>query len=746
VVLEVTTPLKYPNTPMSPRIEFDRLIKQAGAPGVLDPNSIRLFNLATGNQVLHGRSEDFAYGDAGRIEWVIENPRHTKWQFRFRTSRSRPPLKPQASVPAVGVGDLLRYNAGPSRPVTLFHSAGLHDLTGDGQPDLVGCWNYFYRPGDPSGGVIVHPAIDSRHPFRFGDRQRVRYFTPQQPSTLHDFDTHYNSADFADFNRDGRLDFVYVRRDRKTAQFFLGTTRRQPGGGALFQADRTLRVPDWNPCRAIDLDADGQLDLVLGNHFIRNTNPDGWPFEPAAPVSINAGRGACFVDLDQDNRLDAVHLESRANAPGGTPVRWRRNQGGNPPRFGDSRTIAGIAYQDCSLISPATLGDRTLLIIQHDHFQQLRFFEQVSRPGSPPRFRELGRAESPSAVLSLSDQAWPCLADWDGDGDNDLLVGGGYGWPRVVINEGTRNRPRYGEPRLIHSQDKPIRFLRNDILGPPENGHNMGYPYPVLADWDGDGLDDLLCPNETNRIFWFRNRGRPGQLVFGPRRQLLCDGFPDSPAMRARSALRAKSSKSNHGVYPFEPKRPFMWRTGIAVADFNGDRLLDFVTLEGSKPRAALFVQYRDQAGGLGLKRHSAIKLADGREVTEKIVNRPNGWTESFRAVDWNRDERIDLVYSVAGSHHGTLDGGSMYLLMNVGTKASPVFAPPQTLACFGKPIRITNHGPNPWIGDYDHDGLPDVIACVEWSVYPYYSHAALAMPAAPGFRLGTPELVQPRR
>ena len=72
-----------------------------------------------------------------------------------------------------------------------------------------------------------------------------------------------------------------------------------------------------------------------------------------------------------------------------------------------------------------------------------------------------------------------------------------------------------------------------------------------------------------------------------------------------------------------------------------------------------------------------------------------------------------------------------------VGTRTSPQFAAPRTLKCFGRPIRITNHGPHPWIGDYDQDGLPDVIACVEWSVYPYYAHAALMMPEPPEFKLG---------
>jgi hypothetical protein len=57
-------------------------------------------------------------------------------------------------------------------------------------------------------------------------------------------------------------------------------------------------------------------------------------------------------------------------------------------------------------------------------------------------------------------------------------------------------------------------------------------------------------------------------------------------------------------------------------------------------------------------------------------------------------------------------------------------------MRCFGEPIRITNHGPHPWPGDFDGDGRPDLITCVEWSVYPYYSHTALAMSHRPQYTI----------
>jgi hypothetical protein len=269
----------------------------------------------------------------------------------------------------------------------------------------------------------------------------------------------------------------------------------------------------------------------------------------------------------------------------------------------------------------------------------------------------------------------------------------------------------------------------------------MGYSYPDFVDWDGDGLPDLMLPNETNRIYWYRNIGSKKEPRFGRRDQILCDGFPDSTEMRARSQHRANDPKSNNGVYPLEADRPFFWRTGAAVADFNGDDLMDLITLDGFKRQATLFCQYRDADNQLRLRRDRTLELADGRPMDDRMVQRGSHWTESLRAVDWDGDGLQDLVYAVAGSHHGTLDGGSIYLLRNVGTNTDPLFAGPETMRCFGEPIRITNHGPHPWPGDFDGDGKPDLVACVEWSVYPYYSHAALMMKERPRYTL---ELVDP--
>jgi hypothetical protein len=749
VRLTVASPLEYQNTPLDPTIDFGALIRAAKLPGALDPNSIRVVDVKDGKPVDHATTDDFAYADRGRVEWVVRDPTHTQYDIHFRVVPKRPVLAPQSYVPPIGVGDLLRYNAGEPRPICCPISARLLDLRRTGRADLVGCWNYAYRPGDPWDGIICYPRVGDAGAYEFGDLLRLRYVDKPDASAPKPFTDAgpYMACDFADFNADGLVDVVRTRRWSKAAEFYLNTGRKDASGLPIFTPSGSVPVPTgWQPVCAVDLNGDGACDLVVNGLYIKNLNRKGWPFTPDKPAKLDAGREPCFVDLDGDGRPDAVclcgprptGLQGEADEGVVPPwmdevrIGWRRNLGGDPPKFGPEQPLPGVDVAGCTSVAASRVAGKTLLVVQHAHLARLAIFELVSAAAEPPRFVSRGDAKSKSAVLALSDQAYPSLCDWNADGLPDLLVGGGYGFPRIVINRGTVARPVFAEPKLIESEGKPIRFLRNDILGKPWLWHNMGYPFPVFARWDDDDLPDLLCPNETNRIFWYKNIGAKTEPRFGPRQQLLVDGFDESPERRATSAERAVKA-----VYPAEKEVPFFWRTGVAFADFNGDGLTDLITLDGERKHATLFVQYRAADGRLRLRRSGPMKLRDGRPINDSIIHRSQRWGECFRAVDWDADGRMDLIYSVSSGDPTTLDGGSIYVLRNCGTKAEPVFEPPVAMRCYGEPIRITNHGPVPWLGDFDGDGKPDLIAVVEWSVYPFYRYAALMMKSRPKIELG---------
>jgi hypothetical protein len=638
---------------------------------------------------------------------------------------------PQAFTPLIGTGDLLRYNAGKPRPVSLPYPSRLIDLTGDGNPDLVGTWNYAYRPGDPWNGVVCYPGIGNPADFEFGDLLRVRYVNERGSTDYHHFTETYATVDFADFNGDGLADLLYVPRNGNQLFFYWNTGDRDPAKLPVFvTAGHVSRhTPDWEACRAVDLDRDGLTDVVIGKQWLRQRGmKDGLP-DFTGPETLDVEGARCHFDVDSDGRLDAIIRES-AGGEGLSNYRlaWQRNLQLEPVKFSAPQPLADVNRHAASPfdVTASTSGPHPGLLVSTSPFESVSLFSQTAATN---RFDLVGAAKSRSAVIALGDQASPCVCDWDNDGDWDLLVGDGYGFPRIVINDGNNEQPSYREAQRILSGGVPIRLTRDDILG-SHNWHDMGYPFPAYVDWDDDGLPDLMLPNETNRIFWYKNVGTRKHPEFGAREQVICDGFPDSRERRAKTGALADDRLAPNQPYPREDGQPFFWRTGAAFADFNDDGLMDFVTAGGSDRKATLFVQYRDKSGHLKLRREGLLKLNDGRPIDQSLVQGSRGWAESFRAVDWDGDSLIDLVHSVGGKPVG----GSIQFLRNVGTRQAPVFDPPRAMCAFGQPINITNHGPHPWVGDLDGDKLPDILAYVEASVYCFFAHNAVRMPAPPTY------------
>ncbi len=132
------------------------------------------------------------------------------------------------------------------------------------------------------------------------------------------------------------------------------------------------------------------------------------------------------------------------------------------------------------------------------------------------------------------------LADWDADGDFDLVLGSINGDVYLVINEGTAKEPAYGEPAKLD-------------LG--LQGRNSG---PIVADWDDDGLADLLVGLDDGSAHWFRNVGSAEKPEFASGEMLV--------------------EKSGFG-FRFENRKPGMWgaRVKPCATDFNGDGRLDLL-------------------------------------------------------------------------------------------------------------------------------------------------------------------------
>ena len=280
-----------------------------------------------------------------------------------------------------------------------------------------------------------------------------------------------NSMFFADIDKDGDLDFFWgdffepgVLQLANSGSCSRPLLRGEPRG-VVADGD-TIATSGYNAPYLADIDADGDLDLFIGVL--------GGAFNPNTTSSNNFHfyrRGADgSLSLETPRFIDGIDVGGESN-----------------PAFAD---IDGDGDQDLIVgnkIDPATLTSARLYV-----------------------FSNIGNARTPrfqlTDTLSLVSQYHqaPELADLDGDGDQDMLLGTWNDGVLYFRNEGSRTAPRW-----VQDTARTIAITRGSQTA------------PALVDTDGDGDLDLFIGEASGALNYYRNTGTAQDARF----ELVSDEF-----------------------------------------------------------------------------------------------------------------------------------------------------------------------------------------------------------------------------
>lgn len=441
----------------------------------------------------------------------------------------------------------------------------------------------------------------------------------------------------------------------------LGSTQR-PRYGEAKQVEAGGRPLDvyGSPCPQLaDWDGDGDLDLVCGEFLDRLTY-----FENTG--SRQKPRFAAGVFLDsagQPIRMDLEMIEPVA-------IDWDRD--------GDVDLVVG--QEDGRVALVENTGRRSS---KSPQFKPPRFFRQEAE------------------LVKCGALATPCAYDWDGDGDQDLIVGDSAGYLQFVENLDGGNPPRWAAPRNLAAGGKTIHIQAGEngsIQGPAEA--KWGYTVPSVGDWNHDGRPDIVINSIWGEILWYENEGSPTEPKLKAAQPILV-AWPGEPPKPEWNWWKPRSSQL-----------VTQWRTSPVVYDLNRDGLNDLVMLD-HEGYLAFFERRRngerlELAPGERIFRDEAgqpLKLARGRAG--------KSGRRKFALADWDGDGQVDILLD--GRNVDLLRGIGDFQFENAGPLADKVLA---------------GHDTCPTVVDFNRDGVPDLLAGAEDGLLYYLPNPRSRVPA----------------
>ncbi len=495
-----------------------------------------------------------------------------------------------------------------------------------------------------------------------------------------------------------------------------------------------IKKPRFNLWRYVDYENDGDLDFVVAvddwkeygwdNAFNEKGEWTNGPLHGTvylveqrskgkyeAPKPIWAGgkeidtygiSGSNFEDFDGDGDLDIITAEFVDR------LSWFENIGTRKkPEYAAGKFIkidGEVLHLDLEMIVPNAVdwdGNGTVDLIVGEEDGRVVFLKNTGKKDkNGPVFEPPVYIQQEQQYLKFGALVTPFSVDWDNDGDEDLICGNTAGHIGFIENLGGGETPKWAKPVYLKADGKTILIMAGEngsIQGPAER--KWGYTTLSVADWNGDGLLDIIYNSILGKVCWFENIGtkKKPKLAASKRIEVEWNGTNPKPAWNWWN--------------PLGKNLVTQWRTTPLAYDWNKDGLMDLLMLD-HEGYLAFWERYSEN-GKLKLKPGKRIFTGKSNEFTRYFTNDDNGLLRlntreaggsgrrKFCVVDWDRDGRLDFL----------VNSDNVNFLRNVGEKDGlNILEDMGTLS----EVDLAGHSTSPTTVDWDKNGIPDLLIGAE--------------------------------
>ncbi len=452
--------------------------------------------------------------------------------------------------------------------------------------------------------------------------------------------------------RNGRLHgYIYLLRNIGTdlnPQY--APKRKIQAGGA------DIDVYGWPSPNFADFDGDGDLDIICGEFldsftYFENTGTRSKP---------------CYTKGQKlQHAEETIRMDLQMIVP--TSIDWDAD--------GDVDLVVG--QEDGRVAFVENSGE---IVDGTPHFLPPRFFQQEADH------------------LKFGASTTPVSVDWDADGDEDILTGNTAGYIGFFENLSGGIKPRWAPPVYLKADGRIIRIMAGEngsIQGPCEA--KWGETTLSVADWNHDGLPDLLVNSMIGEILWYRNTGtlHKPRLAASQHIEVEWPSAPPKPRWNWWD--------------PAGKQLVTQWRTTPVAVDFTRDGLNDLVLLD-HEGYLALFERKKEK-GGLTLLPPKRIFVdEDNRPIQLNSHFVGGSGRRKVAVADWDGDGRLDLL----------VDSINVDWWRNCEIRDGKIVL--KHIGPLGK-RELAKHSTSPTIADWNQDGKPDLLLGAEDGHLYYLPH-----------------------